>query len=160
MSKIFSEIFNKSLEKLLEKIKNFYKENLIAVVIFGSGGKGEISVSSDVDLFIIINESRLSIRERITEFFENVGDTIKIGPFILLLSPLIFTKKETQKFSPLYLDMLEGCIILYDKRNFMKDLLEKIKILVQQKIIERYEHKGKVYWRINYAAQIDSGLSF
>ncbi|MDL1957725.1 MAG: nucleotidyltransferase domain-containing protein [Candidatus Desulfofervidus auxilii] len=160
MSKIFSEIFSNSVEKLLEKTKTFYKKNLIAVVIFGSGGKGEISVNSDVDLFIVINESKLSLRQRITEFFENVSDTITIGPFILLLSPLIFTKKETQKFSPLYLDMLEGCIILYDKGNFMKNLLKKVKILIQQKVIERYEHKGKVYWRINYAAQINSGLSF
>ena len=56
--------------------------------------------------------------------------------------------------------MLEGCIILYDKENFIKDILEKVKILIQQKVIERYEHKGKVYWRINYAAQINSGLSF
>jgi len=160
MSKIFFEIFNKSIKKLLEKIKTFYKENLIAVVIFGSGGKGEITVSSDIDLFIVINKSKLSLRQRITEFFENVSDTITIGSFILLLSPLIFTKKETQKFSPLYLDMLEGCIILYDKENFIKDILEKVKILIQQKVIERYEYKGKVYWRINYAAQINSRLSF
>jgi len=68
----YSELKSK-LPELVEKIKNLYKDNLIAIVLFGSAASGDLSQSSDIDLLIILKESSKNKRQRILEVYEKVG---------------------------------------------------------------------------------------
>ncbi len=160
MASFFAQEFYKEIKIFLKKIESFYQNNLISVVIFGSGGKGDITTSSDVDLFIVIKKSDLPFRKRITEFWEKVGDELNVKNFPLPVSPLIFTESEAKKFKPLYLDMLEGCLILYDKNNFIQKILKKVEKLLKENEIIRYQLKNKVYWRIGNEERLNQRLSF
>ncbi len=88
------------------------------------------------------------------------GRRTKCKKFSLPVSPLIFTESEAKKFNPLYLDMLEGCLILYDKDNFIQKILKKVEKLLKENEIIRYQLKNKVYWRIANEKCLNQRLSF
>ena len=48
------------------------------------------------------------------------------------LSPIIFSEEEAKYFNPIYLDMVEHSIIVFDESKFVGEILEKVR-----------EHMGK-----------------
>lgn len=68
--------------------------------------------------------------------------------YYISFSPIIKTPEEAVKFTPLYMDMTEDAIILYDKENFLKKILDDIKIKLQKLGFERiWFSKSRWYWR-------------
>lgn len=149
------EKFNEIIELFFYKTKEYYKENLVSFVIFGSCGRETPNPESDIDILIILENAPTGRIKRNQEFYENVEknleDKIKsyknygINTFI---SPLIRTKDEVLYGSPLYIDMLEGVKIFYDKENFflnfLKSLREKIKKIGGEKKNGYWIYKKKV----------------
>jgi predicted nucleotidyltransferase len=146
----------KELKDLTKNIKAFYGENLISLICFGSVVRGDIMIDSDVDLLIIIKESKLGLKKRIGEFYQNVGDRLSTTH---LISPIILTQKEAKNFYAFYLGILEGFIILFDKDSFFKGVIGKIQSLKNEGYIEEYNLKGKKYWRIKNEGKVSERLS-
>ncbi|BFH73197.1 hypothetical protein SJAV_11410 [Sulfurisphaera javensis] len=46
--------------------------------------------------------------------------------YYITLSPITKSKDEAIHFTPLYLDMIEDAVIIYDKDNFMEKVLNRI----------------------------------
>ena len=144
---IYKRLENK--EKLLiNKIVKFYSKNLISIVIFGSFARFEPSVNSDFDVLIILEKTDKKFRERISEFYNNIDTYIEEGEIDIFISPYILTKDEALKFHPIYLGIVETNRIVYDKKNFFKSILSKVKKLMETGAIERINEESKTYWRI------------
>jgi len=144
MKTYFYSKLKSKLPELVEKIKNLYKDNLIAIVLFGSAASGYLSQSSDIDLLIILKESSKNKRQRILEVYEKVGYEFE-GHF---LSPLILTQEELKKSFSFYVGILKHCEILYDNANIVKELINMIDKKKQKKEIVEKEFKGTTYWII------------
>jgi len=66
-----------ALPGLVERLKDLYKDNLLAVFVFGLTARGDVSQSSDVDLLIILEHSPLRKRQRVyMSFTKNLGLTL------------------------------------------------------------------------------------
>ena len=128
------------LSLLVERVQDFYKDRLYAIVVFGSLAKGEFSAYSDIDLLIILSESSLSFRKRIEEFYQGISMEFE-GHF---LSPIILTVRELNNFNPLYLALQEGYISFYDKEG----IIAKIMVKVKEKMSKGDIIKKEGYWRI------------
>jgi len=144
MKTFFYSKLKSKLPELVEKIKNLYKDNLIAIVLFGSAASGDLSQSSDIDLLIILKESSKNKRQRILEVYEKVGYEFE-GHF---LSPLILTQEELKKSFSFYVGILKNCEILYDNADIVKELINIIDKKKQKKEIVEKEFKGTTYWII------------
>ncbi len=124
----------KALEDfLLSRIKAFYGESLISVVVYGSVARGSQNFDSDLDPLIIADQLPNGRMKRIREF-EAVE--ARIEPFLKSLqkeginsriSALIKTPEEAKRGSPLFLDMVEDAQILFDKGGFFSVLLKRLK---------------------------------
>ncbi|RLI82562.1 nucleotidyltransferase domain-containing protein [Archaeoglobales archaeon] len=131
--KFYSELHKKYVIKLLERIKEYYIDQLVSLVIFGSYAKKENRLSSDLDILVVLRTNKPRY-ERIREFVENVEMPLEYltqklmdeGIFIEL-SPLILSEEETKYFNPVYLDMVEHSIIIVDKNNFIENILENVR---------------------------------
>ncbi len=110
------------LPELIEKIKNSYNENLLAIVLFGSAARGDFSQSSDIDLLLILEDSIESKRKRILDFYEKIGFEFENH----FLSPLILTQKELKEFFSFYVGILKDFKVLYDNANMVGELIEMI----------------------------------
>jgi len=132
------------LPELIEKIKNSYNKNLLAIVLFGSSARGDFSQFSDIDLLLILEDSITSRRQRILDFYEKIGYEFENH----FLSPIVLTKKEMKQFFSYYVGILKDCQVLYDNVNILKELTKLIDEKKQKKEIIEKELKGTTYWII------------
>ena len=125
--------FNELINIIFEKTKDFYKDNLISFIVFGSCGRDTPTNESDIDILIILNEINFNRMKRMKIFYENVEKKIEneiknyekynINTYI---SPIIRSKEEVKYGSPLYIEMILGVKIIYDKDNFFKNYLKRL----------------------------------
>jgi hypothetical protein len=52
--------------------------------------------------------------------------------YAITVSPVILTADVAREIPPLFLDLTEDAAILYDKDNFLKELLAKLKAKLQE----------------------------
>jgi predicted nucleotidyltransferase len=138
MKTYFYSKLKSKLPELVNKIKALYKENLIAIILFGSAASGDLSQFSDVDLLIILRKSSKNKRQRILEFYEKIEYEFENH----FLSPLILTKEELKKSYSFYAGILKNCEVLYDNENIIKELINIIDKKKQKKEIIEKEFKG------------------
>ncbi|MCX7942263.1 MAG: nucleotidyltransferase domain-containing protein [Dictyoglomaceae bacterium] len=138
-------------EKILKEAKSLYDENLIALGIFGSFARGEFSQSSDIDLIIIIEEAEKNIK-RYKDFY-NLETSLGIE-----INPIVLSVEEAKIFHSIYLSFLDGLIILYDKLEILKRIVEKLYEFLEKDILEKNETRGVFYWRIKNEEEVSKGL--
>ncbi len=131
--RFFSESHKEYVVKLIEKIKDYYGDRLVSLVIFGSYARKENRLNSDLDILIILKTDK-SRYKRIEEFVENIEmplehlaqKLVDEGIFVDL-SPIILSEEEARFFNPLYLDMVEHSFIIVDRDNFIKKILDRVR---------------------------------
>jgi len=140
------------LEELDKLVRDHYKEDLISLIVFGSISRGTFREDSDIDLLIIANNLPNGRIKRINHFMpveekmESLLKSLELNQ--MYLSTIIKSPEEAIKGSPLFLDMIEDGIILYDKDNFFKDILNKLKENLQKLGAKRIRVGNIWYWKL------------
>lgn len=149
-----AEPYRSIVMKLLEALLSAFGEKLVSVIVYGSVARGETKKSSDIDLLVVIEElpkSRLS-RGRLFDAVEDslTGDleTLLNKGYSIALSPIIRTPEEAKKVSPIYLDMVEDAIIVYDRDDFFRSILARLSEKLKELGAERVWMGKKWYWRL------------
>ncbi len=75
-------------------------------------------------------------------------DDLSNKGYTIIISPIIKTRSEASVTTQLYLDMVDDAIIIYDKENFIKEILlqlrEKLSVLEAEKV----KLGRRWYWRL------------
>ncbi|EHP88516.1 nucleotidyltransferase domain-containing protein [Methanotorris formicicus] len=126
------EKLNKILNEFLEKCKEKFGDDLISIILFGSYARGSATKYSDVDLLVIANnlpKRRIDrykvLRNEILHFIFKYG--VNISP--ILIEPRDLSPKD---INPLIYGILTGYKIIYDKNNFWRNYIEKIKPIIKR----------------------------
>ena len=108
------------LTYIANELKNIFKNGLESIVLFGSSAQGTSNENSDIDLLVIVSDIYDVDVSNLRKFF--------LLNFERKLDIHIFTKEEVVKnfedFSPLFVTLLIGKSVLYDKNNFFKNKFE------------------------------------
>ncbi|MEM2252038.1 MAG: nucleotidyltransferase domain-containing protein [Candidatus Bathyarchaeia archaeon] len=103
-----------------------FGNNLVSFVIYGSVARGSAKPDSDIDILIVANALPKSRMERQKIFLEvertlepEINDLWGKGLHIDF-SPIILSVEEARRVRPIYLDMVEDAVIIYDKGDFFK----------------------------------------
>lgn len=143
------EKFDEIIDLIFKEVRCYYGENLTSFIIFGSCGRGTPSPSSDIDILIVLKNAPRGRIKRIREFYENIEK--RIEPYIeklrdyeinTFLSPIIRTEDEIKLGSPLYIDMLTGIKIYFDRDNFFKRYLNSL----EEELKKLGAEKKDAYW--------------
>lgn len=142
------------LEALLQRVYDFYGPRLVSLAIFGSYARGENKWDSDLDLFIVLESWPFKGRtKRIDDFVQNVEGYLdqrenlaKKTP--IDISPLLLNRTEAGAFLPLYLDMVEDRLILFDKDGFLENRLQDIRQKMARWGSRKRTCGGHWYWEI------------
>lgn len=140
--------------KIARCIIEKFGDKIITIAIFGSVARGCGKKESDIDLLLIFKNFEVPYLERIEEIVSlEESDLIEREREFLLkrgisgeISYVPLTIKEAKKFNPLYLDMTEDAIILYDKNNFFTTILTKLKLKLQKIGAKRIFINDNWYW--------------
>jgi len=145
--------YKELLDALVKSLEKHF--NLISVVIYGSVARGEAGKDSDIDLLIVADN--LPDRYERFKLFEmaekdkkvkHLLESLRRKGYNVFLSPIIKSRKEASIITPLYLDMVEDAVILYDKEDFFSKILERLRKRLMELKAERVRIGKRWYWRL------------
>lgn len=140
-------------ESLLEILKQRLGEKLVSVVLFGSYARGQITPESDVDILIIAEGLSSSSLERqalftkiINEVESSLRDILSELGSLPYVSAILKTPQEADRISRIYFDMINEAKILYDRNDFFKGVLRKVRTRLEELGAKRIQIGKMWYW--------------
>ncbi|MFG1555565.1 MAG: nucleotidyltransferase domain-containing protein [Thermoplasmataceae archaeon] len=127
-----------TLLKMDQDIKNYIMHfvdlidvnpHTLGVILYGSITKNSFSKFSDIDLAIITNskfieyQEYLNLKRREVNSYQDI--LIKRG-LSLFISPLILTPADLEVLNPLYFEIADYGIVLFQRGNTVPEFLDKI----------------------------------
>ncbi|MEA1904588.1 MAG: nucleotidyltransferase domain-containing protein [Candidatus Hadarchaeota archaeon] len=120
---------------------------IISVVLYGSFARGDYGPESDVDLLFVIEGYERSEGLGVKEADELTYKIWKLRGEYHKVLPYPLTPEQARYHRPLYLDMTEDSILLYDEDGFMKGVLDEVRSRLRRSGAERRELlNGSWYW--------------
>ena len=130
---------SQSERRVSEALKNFIRsalrehgEKVLSIVLFGSRARGDHTCYSDVDVFVVLSESKERFLDRLSDFVAYCQEG--------LVEALIYTKDEVEAMfasrNPFLLDVLHEGIPLFD-RGFWGELKSRFAKLVEKGLVKR-----------------------
>lgn len=146
------EAFAEFLPLVTEAVRRHYADNLVALAVFGSVGRGTPRSDSDIDLLIICRRLPQGRMKRVDDFMAvedalapALRDLAGLG-IHTTLSPVIKTPEEALQGSHLFLDMTEDARILHDPEGFLAGLLGQLRERLASWGAKRVRHGSAWYW--------------
>ena len=128
--------------RLVQCLREYFGDALIAVVLFGSRARGEAKGASDYDIFLLVR----TLPERPLERQRFVRKAIFLK-FEERISIHAKTPEEFERgFPPLYLDLAVDGQILYDTHGYMRTRLQRIRHIIQEAGLYRVKRNGYYIW--------------
>lgn len=127
------ERFKELQDNLLFETKSFYGARLVSVVVFGSVARETYRPDSDIDVLIIAETLPRGRMKRVEEFsaieerLDPFLDSLKKEGIQTCISAIFKTPEEAEHGSPLFLDMVEDALILFDREQFFSRVLGKLR---------------------------------
>ena len=140
---------------ILELLRSFLGDDLISVVVFGSVARGRADLNSDTDVILVASNMPRSLSERMEILANLLVEFSKTQTCEELnrkglntwvqFHPL--TMEEAELHRPIYLDVVEDGIIVYDRGGFIKRVMEGFKSKLEALGAKRiFLEDGSWYW--------------
>ncbi|MEM2788791.1 MAG: nucleotidyltransferase domain-containing protein [Candidatus Bathyarchaeia archaeon] len=146
------EPYRSLIEKLLNSLFAKLGDKLVSVIVYGSVARGSTRKDSDIDILIVaetLPKSRI-MRQKlfllIEEPLEPLIDDLWDKGFHVDFSPIILSLEEASRIRPIYLDMVEDSIILYDRNGFFKNIMDRLRKRLEELGAKRVWVGDKWYW--------------
>jgi predicted nucleotidyltransferase len=134
---IMSDPLNEALRHLAERYTAaacaVLADNLTSVILYGSVARGQAKPGSDIDLLVICRElppgafRRQEVLEPVRERLQSALDSLGEQGCYADFTEVIRTEAEAQRTHPLYLDMTDEAVILYDRGGFFAQVLAQVR---------------------------------
>lgn len=144
-------LFRRLLEALSAACLAYYGKRLVSVAVFGSVGRGTPRPDSDVDVLIVAEALPDGRVRRVDEFraieralAPRLAELANHGCHTEL-SPVFKTRAEIEQGSPLLLDLVDDARILYDRDEFLRGALARLRARLAQ-LGARRIWRGDAWW--------------
>ena len=121
---------------------------LHSLVLFGSVARGRSTAHSDIDLLVIADDFPRSLRERRRPLLA-AWSHVRARQGLPAVEWNLVTKspEEARRHSPLYLDIVEDGILLIDRADFFRTVLDGMRARMQELGSRRvFLDDGRWYW--------------
>lgn len=135
-------------------LRDQWGDSLAAVVLFGSVARQEANSRSDIDLLIVADNlpaGRLARQGRLAPIdvqLEPAFSRLRQQETFTDICPILKTPAEARRISPLYLDMVEEAVILYERGAFFSDILAELRARLAQLNARRHRRGQTRYWEL------------
>jgi hypothetical protein len=146
------EAFSRILEALPEACAARYGSRLVSLAVFGSVARGVPRADSDVDLLVVARDLPQGRIPRVREFDaveEILSPSLRTAAEAgvhTTLAPVLKTPEEVERGSPLFLDMTEEVLMLFDRDEYLGRYLERLSSRLAALGARRIRKGGGYYW--------------
>ncbi len=140
------------LYRVRDEAMRFYGSRLISLAVYGSVARGTATEESDIDLLVIASPLPDGRIPRIREFdavekaLEPDLEKASAAGFPAILSPIFKTPQEANRLGSIFLDMTLERVILYDRDEYLKALLDDLARRLAEKRAVRRKQGDFTYW--------------
>jgi predicted nucleotidyltransferase len=136
---------------VVEKLREEFKDHLVAVAIFGSVARGEAGERSDLDFLVVLRGIPKSLERRWQVYkpiHEAVIQTGQVKDITVIDLDEDFIRNEDAEISSFMLNIASEASVLYDRNRELASFLERVRKLIEIAGLERYRTKdGKYGWK-------------
>jgi predicted nucleotidyltransferase len=147
-------VYKKFLQVFLKNLEAGLKENLLAVVLYGSVARGSAGPESDIDLLILYRKGEIDV-DKVYVDSALLADKSPVYQRLYKkglygqISPMLMTLEEIRKNPLILLDIMEEGIILYQRGNCFNELVERMRAVTKELGTRRVNLKdGSWYWEL------------
>ena len=100
------------------------------VLIFGSIPKGTYNENSDIDLLVVVKSGSNGMLGKIDEIAYSMhkeGTALMSANLPSLINPIVINEKNLMAFRPLYFDIADYGVVLYEKGHVLTDMIYAFK---------------------------------
>lgn len=136
------------LKKFTKELLSKYGPLVRSVVLFGSTARDTWKGESDIDVFVIVDDTRSKISPGMREKIEDEMETIakKVSPLLSLQQPYMLTEfwNMVRIGHPIVFNFIREGLPVYDKDIFLpiKRLLQMGEIKPSKEAVEKYIERG------------------
>lgn len=131
--------YKQILDGFVQEAINKHGDSVNSMILFGSASRGQAKGSSDLDVFVFFDDSKIG-RDQIANSFTRIIRMLRSNPEYNRLAglkifpeiyPFLISKTKASDLLWVFFDATEDGVILYDKNDFGKNLIKdaKTKIL-------------------------------
>lgn len=143
----------KVVGKLVRNLQDTYGEDLISVILYGSGASGEyVQRNSNINIVIILKDASLGSISKTSKFI-NRREFSAISPIFLTED---YMRRSTDVFPIEFIDMKENNIVLYGK-DILKDVnidIKNLRFQCEQELKSKIINLKKIYLRVTNEAAL------
>lgn len=126
---------------IIEELKSKLKKDIppidiVSAALFGSTAKGTYTGTSDIDIIIAANKINPERKLRGWEIVQLKKHFEGTPLDIMLLTPEE-VEANFHNHNPLFLDIAEDCTILFDRKNFFRNLVNETRTYIRESDIKR-----------------------
>ncbi len=148
------EPYRHLIGSMLELFIGKLGDQLVSVVVYGSVARHEARHDSDIDVLIVADglpstrTERIRLFELVEDQLDGILKSLYDSGYFVSFSPIMKTPAEAEIISPIYLDMVEDAVIVYDRGQFFEKILGKLSMKLKELGAERVWMGKKWYWRL------------
>jgi predicted nucleotidyltransferase len=146
------ELLQYLLLSVTEACAKQYGESLVSVAVFGSVGRQTPRPDSDIDLMIVAGGlpsgrmKRMAQFEAVEQALQPVVERLRAAGLTAEFSPVIKTPEEVLRGSPLLLDMTIDAKLLFDRGDFLRSALDRLRRRLQELGARRIFRGNAWFW--------------
>ena len=135
--------------KILTKVLG---DALISVVLYGSVARGSATGGSDIDLVVVVKDlpagqlKRKKIVVEADKEIEPALEELRRDGIDASFSRILKTPDEASSITPLYLDLVEDAILLFDRDGFFYSILSRLRQRLRSLGARRLTSGRIFYW--------------
>jgi len=144
--------YGEVLHALMKSLRKYF--DLVSVVVYGSVARGEPRKDSDIDVLIVADNlpedryERFRLFDKAEKEIEEILKRTRERGYSIFISPIIKSREEAAKITPLYLDLVEDACILYDREGFFNNVLERLRKRLKELKAKRVRVGKMWYWKL------------
>lgn len=125
---------------------------LLCAILYGSSVGPGFKVESDCDVVFVSDDflpMPSSRRDQFTPMEELINsrlDELAAQGIKRYLSPLLKTRTELDSWNPIYLDMVDKSLVLYDPLNLARHHIQKVDVWIKGTGTRKVQRGLKWYW--------------